>query len=84
MTTITGTTRNNAGIILGSCECFLFKYDGTAHTLTQTGSFVTSDPTTGIYTFTGIADSDPFYMVTAFKNGSPNVFDVTDHTLTPV
>ncbi len=84
MTTLSGVTRNNTGAPLVSCECFLFKYDGTAHTLTQIGSMVTSDAGTGAYSFTGIADSDPAYMVLAFKNGSPDVFDCTDHNLTPV
>ena len=83
MSTLTGVTKNNSGVPLGSCDVFLFKYDSGASTLTQM-DFVTSDPTTGVYTFTGIADTLAVYLVTAFKNGTPNVFDVTDHNLQPV
>jgi len=82
MATLTGITKNGAGALLGSCECFLFKYDSGAHTLTQM-DYQVSNATTGFYVFT-TADSDPLYLVTSFKDGSPNVFDVTDHNLQPV
>jgi hypothetical protein len=45
--------------------------------------YVVSDGSTGAYSFT-TADSDPLYMVAAFKDGTPNVRDVTDHNLQPV
>ncbi len=62
-------------------ECYLLK-DNLDNTLTFL-QHVTSDGG-GNYSFTGIADDDPQYLVYAFKDGSPNVFDATDHVLQPV
>jgi hypothetical protein len=80
---LSGITGNNVGAALGSCDCFLFKYDSSAHTLVQK-DYVTSNSSTGAYTFTGVADTAAAYMVTSFKNGTPNVFDMTDHNLQPI
>jgi len=77
--TISGVTKNNAGAIVGSCDVFLFQYNSGTTTLTQVG-YMVSDPTTGAYSFTP-PDSTATYMTAAFKAGSPNVFDVTDHNL---
>jgi len=79
---ITGVTKNNAGAVLGNCDCFLFKHDSGAHTLTQI-DYTISDGSTGAYAFTGIADNDAAYTVTFFKDGTPNVFDVLDRNLVP-
>lgn len=79
---ITGVTKNNSGVPLGSCDVFLFKYNSGTHTLAQV-DYVTSNGTTGAYTFSSIADGDAAYMVAAFKDGSPNAFDLTDHNLQP-
>ena len=80
---ISGVTKDDAGALLGSCECFLFKYDSGANTLTQS-DFVTSDAVTGAYTFAAIADDDPAYLVTAFKDGAPSFYDASDHNLQPL
>jgi hypothetical protein len=82
MATIASVTKDKNGVKLVSCDVFLFKYDSSAHTLTQM-DYVVSDGSTGAYSFT-TADSDPLYMVAAFKDGTPNVRDVTDHNLQPV
>lgn len=77
-----GITKDKNGDVLGSCPCYLFK-DNQDNTLTYVG-YVLSNAVTGAYSFTGIGDSDAQYIVVAWKDGSPNVFDVTDHVLQPV
>jgi len=77
-----GITKDNAGTALGSCECHLFKDN-----LDDTSSFVahlTSNVSTGAYSFTGLTDNDSQYFVVAWKDDAPHVFDVTDHNLQPV
>lgn len=78
--TLTGVTKNNTGSPLGTCECFLVKDN-----LDDTYTFVAYQQSngSGVYNFTGIVDNDANYQVIAWKDGSPNVFDVTDHVLQP-
>lgn len=77
-----GVTYDKNGDILVSCECYLYKDNGD-NTLTFVG-YVASNGGTGAYSFTGIGDNDAAYLVVFIKDGSPNVFDVTDHVLQPV
>lgn len=80
---ITGVTRDNSGNLAGSVDVFLLKYNSGTHSFTQV-AHVTSDASTAVYTFSGIVDNDPAYNVVAFKDGSPDMFDVSDRNLTPV
>lgn len=80
MARLTGFTKDVDGNLLPSCTCTLFKdnLNGTCTFVSQ----VTSD-LGGAYLFQGIADTDPQYFVVAWKDGSPHVFDCTDHVLQP-
>ncbi len=75
-----GITYDKDGDVLGSCEVYLFKDNGAAFTLSFI-DYVVSDFITGAYSFT-VSDEDD-YLVVAFKDLTPNVFDVTDHNLLP-
>lgn len=77
-----GTTYDKDASALGSCLCFLFK-DNQDDTLTFV-DYVLSNASTGAYSFTGLEDNDAQYLVIAWKDDSPHVFDVTDHVLQPV
>lgn len=77
-----GFTKNNDGGVEVSCKCFLVKDNGD-NTFTEI-AYQLSNGVTGAYSFTGILDNDPAYQVISWKDGSPNIFDVTDHVLTPV
>lgn len=77
-----GITYDKTGSVLVSCECYLFK-DNQDNSLTYVG-YDESDGVTGAYSFTGIADNDSQYIVVAWKDDSPHVFDVTDYVLQPV
>jgi len=76
-----GVTKDNAGSVLGTCECFLCKDNGD-----NTASFIDYDQSdgSGNYSFTGIQDNDAAYFVISWKDNTPHVFDVTDHVLQPV
>lgn len=78
---ITGITKDNDGVALGSCECFLVK-DNEDDTLTFI-DHTTSHGTTGAYTFGGLTDNDNQYMVYWYKDDTPHVFDVSDYVLQP-
>lgn len=77
-----GVTYDKSGSIEVSVECNLWK-DNLDNTVTFVDQ-VTSDGSTGAYSFTGIADNDATYFVVFHKDASPNIFDVTDHVLQPV
>lgn len=77
-----GITYDKNGSVLGSCKCFLFK-DNQDNTLTYV-DYALSDAGTGAYSFTGLGDNDAQYIVVAWKDDSPHVFDVTDYVLQPV
>jgi len=77
-----GVTKDKNGDVLVSCECYLFK-DNQDDTLTFV-DHLTSDGATGAYSFTGINSDDAQYLVVAWKDNTPHVFDVTDHVLEPV
>jgi hypothetical protein len=79
---LSGITKDNSGTALGGCECFLLK-DNQNDTLTFK-QHTTSHATTGVYMFSGIEDGDAQYLVYAYKDSTPHVFDVTDHVLDPV
>lgn len=78
---LTGTTKDNDGNVLGSCKCYLSK-DNLDNTFIPM-AYQLSDAGTGIYVFGGLLDNDPNYQVIGWKDGSPNIFDVTDWILTP-
>ena len=81
MATISGTSYDNSGDPLGSCKCFLFKDNGD-----NTLSFidhVVSNAVTGAYSFSGIGDMDPSYLVYFVKDDTPHVFDVTGRNVRP-
>jgi len=75
-----GVTYNKRGEVLTSAECFVFK-DNQDNTL----SFVGHDQSdgSGIFSIGSILDSDAQYIVVAFKDDSPHIFDCTDHVLVP-
>jgi hypothetical protein len=75
-----GNTFDYNGDALGLCDCFLLKDNGD-----DTLSFVAYDQSdaNGVFLFTGIPDNDSNYLVVAWKDTTPHVFDVTDHVLTP-
>jgi len=77
-----GITKNKDGNILVSCKCFLFKdkIDNYLHYK----DYVLSDAVTGAYSFIGISDNDAEFIVVAWKDDTPHVFDMTDHVLQPV
>jgi hypothetical protein len=80
--TIAGITKDNSGSILGSCEVFLLRdvggnvFNFIAHTTSNAG--------TGAYSFTGLVNGSASYMVIAWKDNTPHVFDATDYVLQPV
>lgn len=77
--TLAGVTKNNAGAVLVSCDVELHRYSasGSAYIGRQV-----SDGTTGAYSFQVFPSTncDDYYVAT-WKDGSPNVFDITDRTL---
>jgi hypothetical protein len=76
-----GTTYDKNGSTLASCKCLLIKdnQDNTCSVI----DYTTSDGS-GDYSFTDLEDNDAQYIVMAWKDDSPHVFDVTDHVLQPV
>jgi hypothetical protein len=78
--TLSGVTYNNTGSTLASCKCFLVK-DNQDQTLTFV-DYALSDAN-GNYEFDGVPDTDAQYLVIAWKDDSPHVFDVSDHVLQP-
>lgn len=77
-----GTTKDNDGNALGSCDCFLNKLNGDGSATPV--DYVESNVSTGAYSFTGIGDNDADYFVIAWKDNTPHIFDATDYVLTPV
>ncbi len=77
-----GVTKNLAGAALGSCHCFLVKHTGGS--TMEYLDYTLSNASTGVYSFTGIVDNDSEYLVIAWKDDTPHVFDATDYVLTPV
>ena len=72
---ISGVTRDSAGTILGGCTVRLFKTADNAFV-----DSVTSDATTGAYSFTTAGLSEAYYVV-AYKAGSPDVAGTSLNTL---
>ena len=77
-----GITKDKDGNALGSCVCHLVKNPSTGNMTPL--QRVVSNATTGAYSFTGIGDNDSEYLVIAWKDNTPHVFDCTDWVLTPV
>jgi len=78
---VSGITKDSASAALGSCDVYLMRKleNGGVEYVTKS----ISDSVTGEYSF--LANSRiSTYFVIARKEGTPNVFDVTDFTLTPV
>jgi hypothetical protein len=71
---ITGITRDSSGVALGDCTVDLFR--SSDKVLVQT---ITSDGS-GNYSFV-VGDTTTQYFVRAYKDGTPNVFGVTDRDL---
>jgi len=78
---VAGVTRDSDGDPLGSCDVHLLHYLSDVFTFI---AHTTSHSSTGAYSFPICPASSGAYAVVARKEGSPNVFDVTDFTLTPV
>lgn len=78
---LSGTTYDKTGAILGSVQVSLFKHSGSG-VYSYIGTTL-SDPTSGEYSFTP-PDNDAAYMVVFHKDDTPNVFDVSDNNLEPV
>lgn len=77
-----GITKDNSGSALGSCQTYLVLDNGD-----DTFGFIdfqTSNVASGAYSFTGLQASGPDYLVIAWKDDTPHVFDATDYVLTPV
>ncbi len=79
--TITGVTYDKDGNIEPSCQVTLLSM--TAGVPTAVVETVTSDATTGAFSFT-VADDTLDYQVVAHLDGTPNTFDVSDNELTAV
>jgi hypothetical protein len=77
---LSGVTYDDDGATLGTCKCFLVK-DNQDQTLSFV-DYVQSDAN-GNYEFTGVPDNDAQYLVVAWKDDTPHVFDVSDHVLQP-
>jgi len=77
---IAALTKTNSGGVLGSVDCYLFRDNGN-NTPTYL-QYIQSNAGTGAYSFTVYPGST--YFVVGFKNGVPNVMDVTDRTLVAV
>jgi len=78
---VSGITKDSASVALGSCDVYLMRKleNGSIQYVTKS----VSDPVTGEYSF--LANSRiSTYFVIARKEGTPNVFDVTDFILTPI
>jgi hypothetical protein len=75
---ISGITKDSSGSVLGSCVVELF-YTQTDFPLSK----VTSDATTGAYSFNCSPNAGNYYAV-AYKAGSPDVAGTTVNTLAPV
>lgn len=74
---ISGVTRDSAGAILGGCVVELYQ------TLTDLPlQKVTSDATTGAFTFTAARYAPTTHYIVAYKAGSPDVAGTTLNTLT--
>lgn len=75
-----GTTKDNSGSALATCECYLVQ-DNEDNTF----SFIAYDESDGggAYSFTNLSEPTG-YQVISWKDDSPNVFDVTNHILTGV
>jgi len=80
--TISGVTKDNDGSVLGSCETYLMKENAAGDEVMFVAK-TTSHSGTGAYSFTVANDTDALFFVYSFKDGSPNVFDCTDHVLAP-
>ncbi len=80
--TLNGITKDKDGVALGSCEVALFREVGGTPPDYQFVESVTSNASTGAYSFTVHEDPSQF-MVVSIKDDTPHVFDVTDNVLQP-
>lgn len=79
--TITGTTKDKDGDVLGSCEVHCFKRVSSSD-IQWVGS-TTSNAETGAYTFTFYNDTDAKFFVVAFEASGTHRMDATDYVLQP-
>jgi len=79
--TISGITKDKDGTALGSCKTALFKRIASGNV--QFVEEVTSNASTGAYSFTLTNDVEAKFFVYSFKDDTPHVMDATDHVLTP-
>lgn len=73
---ISGISRDSGGAVLGSCIVQLYNATTKAYV-----AQVTSDPSTGAFDFANLPDNTTPYFIRALKDGTPNVFGVTDDNL---
>lgn len=77
---LSGITKDKDGVALGSCGVALFRRVGTFPYTYEFVDKLTSNSSTGAYTF-NYEDDGATYMVYAVKDDTPHVFDATDHVL---
>lgn len=78
---VVGVTKNNAGTPINGVDVYLYK-ESPANTFTFQAH--TTSAGSGDYTFGGLSDNDANYHVQAKLDGSPNIFDCSDHVIVPV
>jgi hypothetical protein len=78
--TLSGITRDSTGNPLVSCDVYCFKDNGN-NTATFVGN-TTSNSSTGAYSFLVSGEGNNYFVV-AFKDGSPNLSDITTRDLAP-
>jgi hypothetical protein len=77
---IEGKTYDTSGGVLSTVKCLLLRDDQDS---TCTVVDYTTSNGSGEYSFTGISDNSAQYLVYAWKDDSPHIFDITDHILEP-
>ena len=78
---IDGITYDEAGSALGSCTVTLWKDNGD-DTITYYDR-VTSNASTGAFTFSAIPSADASFFIVATKADTPDVVDVSERTIQP-
>lgn len=77
---LSGVTKDKDGAALGSCAVALFRRTGTFPYSYEFVEALTSNVTTGAYTF-NYEDDGANYMVYSMKEDTPHVFDAGDNVL---
>jgi hypothetical protein len=78
---LSGVTRDAAGDALGSCDVYLVKNNGDD--TMEYVAYQLSNASTGAFSFAGLGVAySSALQVIAFKDGTPNLMDCTEWTLT--